>query len=69
MSASAFLTTPCAMTFGSVGLRLPRFRPLGQPPSLALRLAARALRFDVVLPSKEPMLILLPQCGHFMPKL
>ena len=68
MSFSALATTPCAMTLGSVGLRLPRFFPLGQPPSLALRLAARALALDVELPSREPMLISFPQCGHFMPK-
>ena len=67
MSFSARATTPCAMTFGSFGLRLPRFLPFGQPPSFALRLAALALAFDVVLPNKEPMLISLPQCGHFMP--
>jgi hypothetical protein len=39
---------------------------LGQPPSFALRLAAAAFRFDVTLPIREPMLISLPQCGHFM---
>ena len=66
MSASAWATTPCAMTFGSVCLRLPRFFPLGQPPSLAFRLAARALRLLVVLPSRAAGLISLsfPQCGH-----
>lgn len=66
MSASAWATTPCAMTLGSVGLRLPRLRPLGQPPSLALRLAARAFRLLVALPSRAAGLISLPlpQCGH-----
>ena len=67
MSFSAFATTPCATTLAS-GLRGPRFLPFGQPPSLALRLAARALAFDLVLPSREPMLISFPQCGHFMPE-
>ena len=67
MSFSASATMECASAFGSFGRRLPRFRPLGQPPSLALRLAARAFAFDIWLPSREPMLISLPQCGHFMP--
>lgn len=46
--------------------RFPRLRPLGQPPSLALRLAARALALLVVLPKRAPTLISLsfPQCGH-----
>jgi hypothetical protein len=54
------------MTFGSVGLRLPRLRPFGHPPSLALRRAARALALLVVLPSRAAGLISLsfPQCGH-----
>jgi len=67
VSFSAFATTPCATTFAS-SLRGPRFLPLGQPPSLALRLAARALAFEVALPSREPMLISFPQCGHCMPE-
>lgn len=68
MSFSAWATTPCAMTFGSVGFRFPRLRPFGHPPSLALRREARALAFDLMLPSREPMLISFPQCGQFMPR-
>jgi hypothetical protein len=63
----ASLTTLCASAFGSVGrLRLPRFFPFGQPPSLAFSRAASALASDFTEPSKEPMLISLPQCGHFI---
>lgn len=69
MRLIASLTTLCASAFASVGRRLPRFLPLGQPPSFALRLAARALAGDVALPSSAPMLMSCPQCGHFMPKL
>lgn len=69
MSFSASATMLCASALASFGRRLPRLRPFGQPPSLALSLAARALAFDVVLPSREPMLISLPQCGHFMPRI
>lgn len=67
MSFSASATTLCASALASLGRRFPRFLPLGQPPSLALRRAARALAFEVVLPSSEPMLMSFPQCGHFMP--
>lgn len=66
MSASAWVTMLCARTFGSAGLRGPRLRPFGHPPSLALRFDARALRFDLMLPRREPMLISFPQCGHFI---
>jgi len=49
-------------------LRLPRFLPLGQPPSLAFSLAASVLALDFTLPSNVPTLISFPQCGHFMPE-
>jgi len=42
---------------------------LGQPPSLPLAREALALRFEVTLPMREPMLISFPQCGQFMPNL
>jgi hypothetical protein len=47
-------------------LRLPRFFPFGQPPSLALARAALVLALDFALPSNAPMFISFPQCGHFM---
>jgi hypothetical protein len=61
-------TTPCAMTFGSEDgcLRLPRFFPLGQPPSLAFLRAASVLALDFTLPSSVPTFISFPQCGHFI---
>lgn len=46
-------TTPCAMTFASVGFRFPRFFPLGHPPSFAFLRAARALAGVLTLPSRE----------------
>jgi len=64
----ASLTTSCASALASVGrLRLPRFLPLGQPPSLAFLREALAFALLVTLPKREPMLISFPQCGHFMP--
>ena len=60
-------TTLRASAFGSDGrLRLPRFFPLGQPPSLAFSREALALASDFTLPSSAPMLISFPQCGHFI---
>lgn len=68
MRLIASATTECARAFTSCGrfLRLPRFLPLGQPPSLAFSLAARVLAFELTLPSSAPTLISFPQCGHFM---
>lgn len=59
-------TTPCAMTLGSVGFRLPRFLPFGHPPSFAFLRAARALAGVLTLPSNAPMLSSPPQCGHLI---
>lgn len=67
MSFSASATTLCASALASFGLRFPRFLPFGHPPSLPLAREALALRFELTLPSKEPMLMSFPQCGHFMP--
>lgn len=67
MSFSASATTLCASALASFGRRLPRFLPLGQPPSLAFLRAALALALEVWLPSRLPMLMSFPQCGHFMP--
>jgi hypothetical protein len=63
----ASATTEWASAFGSCGrLRLPRFLPLGQPPSLAFSRAALVLAFDFTLPMRAPTLISFPQCGHFI---
>lgn len=68
MRLIASATTECARAFASCGrfLRLPRFLPLGQPPSLAFSLDDLALAFDFTLPSSAPTLISFPQCGHFI---
>jgi len=65
VSFSASATTPCAIWFAS-RLRLPRFFPFRQPPSLAFRREAAALAGDRILASSDPMLISFPQCGHFI---
>lgn len=53
---SASLTTECAKAFESLGrfLRGLRFRPFGQPPSLAFSLAALVFALDVALPPSRP---------------
>ena len=74
MRLIASCTTLKASAFGSCGrfLRLPRFFPLGQPPSFAFSRDALALAFDFTLPSSAPMLTscVVPHAGHvtFMPR-
>ena len=62
----ASLTTECASAFTSCGRLGLFFDPLGRPPSLALRLAARALRADFATPMSAPMLMScsVPQVVH-----
>ena len=54
MIFSASATMECASALASLGRRLPRFRPFGQPPSFALRLAAADLRLEVTDPPSFP---------------
>jgi len=58
-------TTLCAETLAS-GLRLPRLRPFGQPPSLAFLRTARVFFAELTLPSSAPTLSSPPQCGHLI---